>query len=172
MRYIQIQLLINLINCFRIRYTHASKPLPNVSDLSFRRHFVRSSVFSPLRVPCQNNGTIHKKNSCDNGLAPLRGFRFSGFFPESIATPSQPLRPTNEYYRVFLAAGDELEMGRCIRRVEEDHGEAKTPDDWHNFTFRPIFVGHYLVAGVHSSPNPFIIFNFLFLSLCRGGPPI
>lgn len=67
--------------------------LPNVSDLSFRKHLVRSSVLSPWRVPCQNNGMIHVKNSCASGLTPFRGFLFSGFLPESMVTSKRRLRP-------------------------------------------------------------------------------
>lgn len=63
---------------------YASKSLPNLSDLSFRRHSVKSSVVNPFRQPFTNNGVIHRKNSCDIGLAPFRGFLRSGFLPASI----------------------------------------------------------------------------------------
>lgn len=65
-------------------YTYSSRLLPSVDDLSFRRHLVRSSLLRPYRAPCHKNGIIHVNNNCDNKFAPFRGFRFSGFLPESI----------------------------------------------------------------------------------------
>ena len=64
--------------------THTSSWFPSSPERCFLRHVVKSSLFSPFRAPCQNNGIIHRKSNCDKGLAPFRGFFFSGFLPESI----------------------------------------------------------------------------------------
>lgn len=131
------------------RHTYTSKTLPKVSDLSLRKHFVRSSVFSPLRVPCQNKGTIHTKNSCDNGLAPLRGFLFSGFLPESMTTRPQSLLRKNKITNRIRTQWWQMEMNG-------DSCDAILCSSILVNMLRLIFVGHYRVLhSLHTTTSSY-----------------
>lgn len=79
-----VQMCDRCETCYGYRKFHLSNSSPSASESSFFRHCVRSSVFNPFLVPFQNTGANHRKNNCDIGFAPFRGFGRSGFLLESI----------------------------------------------------------------------------------------
>lgn len=69
---------------FKLPLSYCSNSSPSICELSFFRHFRRSSRFNPSFAPFQNIGIIQMKSNCENGLTSFRGFSRCGFWLKSI----------------------------------------------------------------------------------------